>query len=155
MTTSYCLSPVLRLNKANWYICKYIYWETALPYNHLVIWFQREVNWSWQSYFCLTVRLYVFGAKWLVNDVRTFIHFVLTSVWKWHALFVCYIYLFWLQYGSDILLPCIPFMVWRKRPQLRKPLLYYLVLNRNNYVVKNIFIVCLFFLGGWPRHEAS
>ena len=33
-------------------------------------------------------------------------------------------------------------------PQSRKPLLCYLVLKRNNCVVKTIFIVCLFLLGG-------
>ena len=43
----------------------------------------------------------------------------------------------------------IPFM----GPQLIKPLLYYVVLNRNNCVVKNLFIVCLLLLGERPCHE--
>ena len=48
----------------------------------------------------------------------------------------------------------ILFMVYSKRLHSRKTLLYYVVLNRNNCVVKNLFIICLLFLGGWPRHEA-
>ena len=75
-------------------ICKYIhiYWETTLLCNHLVIWFWIETTWSWQSYLCSKVRFYVFGVKWIGHDAYTFIHFVLYSVWKWHALFMFSIY---------------------------------------------------------------
>ena len=44
---------------------------------------------------------------------------------------------------------CIPFTISRKNLSI-----IILYLNRNNYVVKNLFIVYLSFLGEWPRHEA-
>ena len=66
MTSSYCLSPLLRLNKAHWYI----------------ICIERRRR-------RVTVWLYDFGEKWLSHDNYTFIHFVLAYVWKWHDLFVC------------------------------------------------------------------
>ena len=47
---------------------------------------------------------------------------------------------------------CVTFMVYKKQPQPRKSLLYYLVLNRNNCVVK-LFILCLLLLGKLSRHE--
>ena len=73
---------------ADWYMYVYIYWEKTLSCNRLVIWFQREMTWSWPTYFCLTVWFYIFGAKWLCHDAHTFIGSVLTSVWKWHTLFM-------------------------------------------------------------------
>ena len=92
MTTSYCSSPLLRFTKSYWiYVLVYIYWETKLSFNRFVLLFRREMTWSWQYYFCLTVMLYVFGLRWLGRDARIFIHF-LGSVWKWHTLFMCSVY---------------------------------------------------------------
>ena len=81
----------------------------------------------------VTVWFYVFGEKLLCHDARTF---------------------FCLRYGSDVLSSCIPFMVDRKWPQSRKYLLYYVEINKNNCIVKNLFIVFLLSLGGWPHHES-
>ena len=69
--------------------------------------------------------------------------------WRSYFLFI----LFHLTYGNDILSSCITFMIYRKWPQSRKLLLYYVVLKRNNCVVKNIFIACLLLLREWTRPE--
>ena len=44
---------------------------------------------------------------------------------------------------------CIPFTI---SPETLSNIIFYL--NRNNYVVKTLFIVYLLFLGELPRHEA-
>ena len=58
----------------------------------MVLCFWIEITWSWQSYFCLTVRFYVLGVKWLGHNDCNFYNKTLSSKWKWHALFVCSIY---------------------------------------------------------------
>ena len=133
MTASYCLSPVLRFNKADWiylqpppvgsccnfirlrycmvyllvlwidiYVNIYILRDDVVVYR-LVLWFQREMTW------CLTIRFYVFGAKWIGNDACTLYIFS----FSFHMEVICSINVFHLLYRGNL-------------RQSRKPLLYYL-----------------------------
>ena len=106
--------------------------ETALLCNCLVLWSWREIL------LFKTIWFYVFGVKWVCQDARTFINFVLASVWKWHALFMYSIY------GTE-----------EKTTLVEKNLSNILrYLKIKNCVVKTLFIVCLLLLGEWPRHES-
>ena len=96
----------LRIDKR---VSIYIYWETTLSYNRLVLWFWRDITWSWQSYLCLTVRFYYFGAKWLGYDACTFYKFC----FSFHMEVTCYLYVFHLWYrGNDLSWENLYYIIW-------------------------------------------
>ena len=60
----------------------------------------------------------------------------------------------YLPFGSDMLSSCIPFMLEKENKiSQENPSNIHWYLQRNNWVVKNIFIVSLLLLGELPRHE--
>ena len=47
-------------------ICMYIYLNTKVLCNRLVLWFWREIIWSWPSQFCLTIWFYFLERNYFV-----------------------------------------------------------------------------------------
>ena len=85
---------------------------------------------------CLTVIFLLLEQNDFIMTLAIFICFVLTSIWKWHALIVYSIY------GIE------------ETTSAEKTSIIKKLLKINNWVVKNIFIVCLLLLGGWPSRES-
>ena len=85
---------------------------------------------------CVTLWFYNFVDKWLCHNNLTFYSFCFSFCLE----VTCSIHVFHLWFRG-------------KLRQSRNPLLYYLVLKRNKCVVQTLFILCLLFLGEWPRHE--
>ena len=114
MTTPLCLSPLLRVNKADWFYLQLILmwgWftiKTALPHGiqtgfaDIYIYICMDI--------CITERadLVVYHFGYLFLEIHLICHDTLT-----------FIHLFQLPFGSDMLL-CIPFMVYGKSASVDK-----------------------------------
>ena len=70
--------------------------------------------------------------------------YVLEINYFWHNS-LTFILFFKLTFGSNMLLSCNPFLVLRKATSVEKTsvLLFDINVKINNYVMKNLFIVCL------------
>ena len=140
MTTSLCLYPILSFNRVYWlYLnpprARLLYrYKTVLSHGLLkgvVNWYMYVYMYCWERQTCnLNLWFSIFGEKWLGHDFLNFYSFVSYYLWKWHVIFMHYIY------GieeSGVSWENLCYIIW--------------YLKRNNCIVKTLFIACLLLQG--------
>ena len=161
MTAWFFLSPILRLNKADWiYLQSLPVWE-SVPYNTVLPHGLMNGFADWYMYVymyvlerqhcCVTVWLYVFGDKWLGHNTLIFYLIVWLYVLDVNG-FVMALLLFIHFYSSsswkwhDLLMYSIYGIV---KNDVSWENIHYILwyIKRNNCIVKNILIVWLLLLG--------
>ena len=137
-----------RFNKADWISLKFI-----PMWGWYIVIILRYPTFSWLGLWIdMCLYIYIFLRETVTSCNCLVLKFQIDMTWSLLSYFL-FIYIFHLEVTCSL---CVFHLWYRgKTASVNKNfsnIIWYL--NRNNWVVKTVFVVCLLLLGGWPRHES-